>query len=859
MTPPGGRPRACDFEGRLAELATAERFLVANATGPALITVNGEPGIGKSRFLATLRESLLRSGWRPASPPPRFSRVLSGQWLLRPAAGPPLLVLDDAHLLPAPAAASLADGLSRGDPDAVQMVLGHRPGRVAPPLAAAMTAALARIPALYLELAPFTLQQVLAFFGGSRPAAGIRSLYEAAQGNPQYMAIVFELASAGEALTTLRSEVDDLAEPHRTVARAGAILGETFDAADLPPVAQVPAEQVGAAIDELVRRDVLRVVHNGRLRFRHFLVRQAVQRAIGLWWQREAHARAARLFQARGDAAPRWAEHLRRSARPGDLTAARHLTRAAAATRWRSADLTTQWYAAAADLIPETVGTAARRGRLLLSQGQSLAATGQLAAAREAATRALDLIPVRGWRARRQALLLAARTQRSLGHFDEAAALLHRAAHGGSSVAVTAELALIHLMRGEFDAAADAARAPRDQSATAFAGQLALAHCAGGDRRTAAAFADRLGGIVDATGDRELAPLLETIAWLGWAEVLLGRYRQANRRLSRAAAVARETGQKHALTNLLIGQGGALLRLGRLHEALECYQEAHTLAVASGSDHLTMTALTTLCELHSWLGETLAALEHGARADALARTASGWCAALATAAYAHARLESGDTSGCVEAILAACGGPELPAIDPGSRPRWYETLTRAAIAEGDVEDACGWAKRASAAAGGEGYGALAAAHMALVEGRSDAARGDALDAARRFEAAGDRIDAMRARLVAGTATNASDLLHRVVRDATECSATTLAARARQALARSGRPSVTTLTPTSLARLTRRERQVAELVAAGHTNRQIGGELFLSVKTVERHLARIFDKLDITARAKLAAMVASDPA
>lgn len=61
----------------------------------------------------------------------------------------------------------------------------------------------------------------------------------------------------------------------------------------------------------------------------------------------------------------------------------------------------------------------------------------------------------------------------------------------------------------------------------------------------------------------------------------------------------------------------------------------------------------------------------------------------------------------------------------------------------------------------------------------------------------------------------------------------------------------------LALLTQRELQVAELVADGQTNRQIGGELFLSVKTVERHLARIFSKLDISARAKLAAMVASD--
>jgi DNA-binding NarL/FixJ family response regulator len=56
-------------------------------------------------------------------------------------------------------------------------------------------------------------------------------------------------------------------------------------------------------------------------------------------------------------------------------------------------------------------------------------------------------------------------------------------------------------------------------------------------------------------------------------------------------------------------------------------------------------------------------------------------------------------------------------------------------------------------------------------------------------------------------------------------------------------------------LTGREREVAELVAAGCTNRQIAEKLFLSIKTVERHLARIFGKLEITTRAKLAAMVA----
>ena len=46
-------------------------------------------------------------------------------------------------------------------------------------------------------------------------------------------------------------------------------------------------------------------------------------------------------------------------------------------------------------------------------------------------------------------------------------------------------------------------------------------------------------------------------------------------------------------------------------------------------------------------------------------------------------------------------------------------------------------------------------------------------------------------------------------------------------------------------LTGRELQVLRLVAAGKTNRAIGAELFISERTVERHLSNIFTKLDVS--------------
>ncbi len=55
-------------------------------------------------------------------------------------------------------------------------------------------------------------------------------------------------------------------------------------------------------------------------------------------------------------------------------------------------------------------------------------------------------------------------------------------------------------------------------------------------------------------------------------------------------------------------------------------------------------------------------------------------------------------------------------------------------------------------------------------------------------------------------------------------------------------------------LTEREVEVGRLVAAGKTNRAIANELYLSEKTVERHLSNVFVKLEIGSRAALTAYV-----
>jgi len=113
-----------------------------------------------------------------------------------------------------------------------------------------------------------------------------------------------------------------------------------------------------------------------------------------------------------------------------------------------------------------------------------------------------------------------------------------------------------------------------------------------------------------------------------------------------------------------------------------------------------------------------------------------------------------------------------------------------------------------------------------------------------FEAARSRLALGQVYRRAGYKRRASEALNAAASAFEEMGIPRWAERARDEAGRVGlQPTASTLTET--------ERRVAELVASGRSNQETAAELFMSVKTVEANLTRIYRKLSVRSRTELA--------
>ena len=119
------------------------------------------------------------------------------------------------------------------------------------------------------------------------------------------------------------------------------------------------------------------------------------------------------------------------------------------------------------------------------------------------------------------------------------------------------------------------------------------------------------------------------------------------------------------------------------------------------------------------------------------------------------------------------------------------------------------------------------------------------------------LESTRLRLELGSAlarsglrVQAREALATALAEADRAGAVPLADRARRELVATGlRPRRAAITGAGA--LTPRQREICQLAATGKGNRAIATELFLSIKTVETHLAAAYRKLGVSARADLA--------
>ncbi len=779
------------------------------------------------------------------------------------AAAPVVLVLDDLHWLDAASAGAMAFAVRANATADLRILAAVRPGarpldveRLLPP-AAALRLALG-------GLSPEALQDLLAErFGVVHRGAELRRLHDVTGGNPLYAIELGRQLGAGVSLdeVAVPGSLDSLIAEHLT--SLGRDAQDVVGAAALMarPTATLLANVLGQVEDALLAAELagVVVVRGDAVVFTHPLLRAGVlQRLPGI--RRRQLARL--LAAATGD--PDEHARLRSDAAvaPDDDVAALLDEAGARAFALGTPHVAIERFERAVELGTPGLAASARRqlhlGRARFRTGDVDAAAGHFRAAIAAGLPPEDEVAtIRG-------LAIATHLREGV----DATLEMLTSASERADITPSSRYRLLWTMvyvavAWDLRAAEDliprvvASAAEADDDALRLEAALMAARVSflRGQPVDLQPLLDQLGPALDddslEPGNAEHVLLTEQLCWSDRRDLAIAGESTELRR-------ARAYGNVMAESNALASLSDALRRAGRWDEALAALQRWAETVRLQGSEPTDEGNAAELAWLLAARGELAEATRLGAAAVEGTKSVRLWH--VQTSARAgFVALVRGDVAGAIDALGDARDEAEAVGLDDLCSLPFRDDLVEALVLAGRTGDATAEADRIAQLAERSGRlrgrlaahraralvdaatGALAAAELAVTVGLELADElGDPFEQARLLLVGG--VIARRS----GRRTESRDRLDGARRRFQQVGAAPFVDRVDAELARLGDRTG------QRDHLTHTERQVAVLVAGGRSNGEVAAELFVTPRTVEAHLTRIYRKLGLKSRAELIA-------
>ena len=807
------------------------------------------------------------------------SVAVLGALRLLGATAPVVVAIDDVQWLDNPSARVLHFALRRLGPAPVGVALSLRtgPGLVEPlELAAGVDGArLWRIDVGPLSVAALH-QVVRSQLGTGLAHPTMVRIHRASGGNPFY---ALELARAlrGRDAELVPGQPLPVPEDLSALvsARLAALPDEAREAVQVvAAMAQPTVAMVSAVLGERARGGITDALDAGvidgngdRLRLAHPLVGSVAYYQPGIERRRDLHQRIAAVVV---DPEER-ARHLALAASGPDAAVAQALDEAAWAAAGRGApDAAAEMCELARRLTPAHDEDQARRRSVRMARHHFAAGDWPLARRQlENVVAATSAGPVRA-----RALKLLGEV-RYFDDFDEAIRTLEQARaeagedrHLRASVELDLGAAIITLAGDTAKAGGHARRALDDAERFEDPDLLSAALAVAG-------FVDFVTGRPGAEDTMVRAVALENPdrphVLLNRPSFLAARVWMWTDRQGEASAVferlyqlAVDRGEESALPQLGFFASYLACRMGQIDRASRYAQASLAASVHVGGDVSRAAGLTALAMVATHVGDAATARQQFGEAAGLYQR-SGWGIPSMRTAWMHGFLElsAGDPAAAHRALAAASGvviasGMAEPALAP-----WVPDDIEALILLGDLEPAetlLVWLEQGGHRLNRAAALAAAARCRALMlaeQGQLDEAVGALATALELHDRMPLPVERGRTLLVKGQVErrrkqkHASKLaLEEAVAIFGSVGARMWEERARHELSRVG------LRPPAPTDLTATEVMVAELAATGATTKQVAEKLFMSPRTVEGVLSRVYQKLGVGSRAELANAMAA---